>query len=117
MPCMSLHMQSIQMVQNVSVLQKQLCGLVVPHEVQVQGAASLAALSALCMYLKRCHADKELATSTHKVATTVRVQPFLLVTLTCLFLRGVVCLSPLNSVIIDSCRRVFGYSIAESCAH
>ena len=54
-----------------NVLQKQLCGLVVPHEVQVQGAASLAALSALCMYLKRCHADKELATSTHKVATTV----------------------------------------------
>lgn len=47
--------------------QKQLCGLVVPHKVQAQGAASLAALSALCMYLKRCHADKELATGTHKV--------------------------------------------------
>lgn len=48
--------------------QKLLCGLVVPHDVQAEGTASLAALSALCMYLKRCHADKELATGTHKVA-------------------------------------------------
>ena len=69
---MSLHRQTIQLKRNIHVLQKQLCGLLVPHEVQVQGAASLAALSALCMYLKRCHADKELATSTHKVATTVQ---------------------------------------------
>ena len=51
-------------------MQKLLCGLAVPHEVKVQGPASLAALSALCMYLKRCHADKELATGTHKVAST-----------------------------------------------
>ena len=40
----------------------------VPHEVKAQGSASLAALSALCMYLKRCNANSELATGTHKVA-------------------------------------------------
>ncbi len=50
--------------------QKLLCGLVVPHEVKAQGSASLAALSALCMYLKRCNANQELATGTHKVVTT-----------------------------------------------
>ena len=65
----------MQLKRESNVLQKQLCGLLVPHEVQAQGAASLAALSALCMYLKRCHADKELATSTHKVITTVCLQP------------------------------------------
>ncbi len=51
-------------------VQKLLCGLVVPHEVKAQGSASLAALSALCMYLKRCNANQELATGTHKVAIT-----------------------------------------------
>ena len=49
-------------------MQKLLCGLVVPHEVKAQGSASLAALSALCMYLKRCNANQELATGTHKVS-------------------------------------------------
>ena len=51
-------------------MQKLLCGLAVPHVVKAQGSASLAALSALCLYLKRCHADKELATCTHKVGST-----------------------------------------------
>ena len=54
---------------SVAAVQKLLCGLVVPHEVKAQGSASLAALSALCMYLKRCNANEELATRTHKVAS------------------------------------------------
>ena len=49
-------------------MQKLLCALAVSHEVKAQGPASLAALSALCMYLKRCNANEELATGTHKVS-------------------------------------------------
>ena len=42
-------------------------GLVVPHNIQAMGAGALAALSALCLYLRRANADKELATHAQKV--------------------------------------------------
>ncbi len=42
-------------------------GLIVPHNIQAMGAGALAALSALCLYLKRAKANDELATHAQKV--------------------------------------------------
>lgn len=47
-------------------------GLIVPHNIQEMGAGALAALSALCLYLKRANADKELATHAQKVPRHTR---------------------------------------------
>lgn len=43
-------------------------GLTVPHNIQAMGAGALAALAALCYYLKRAKADDELATYAQKVS-------------------------------------------------
>ncbi|CAL8460672.1 g202 [Coccomyxa elongata] len=43
--------------------------LIVPHNIQAMGAGAMAALSALCLYLKRANADKELATHAQKVVS------------------------------------------------